>query len=44
MVRNIVGTLIIIGQDKIDIQDFQTIMNAKDRNLAGPTAPARGFV
>lgn len=43
MVRNIVGTLIIIGQGKMDIPRFQTIMNAKDRNLAGPTAPALGL-
>jgi tRNA pseudouridine38-40 synthase len=43
MVRNIVGTLILIGQDKMDLKQFQKIMLAKDRNLAGPTAPASGL-
>lgn len=43
MVRNIVGTLILLGQGKIDIERFQEIIIAKDRNLAGPTAPALGL-
>jgi tRNA pseudouridine38-40 synthase len=43
MVRNIVGTLFLLGQGKIEIQRFQEIILAKDRNLAGPTAPALGL-
>jgi tRNA pseudouridine38-40 synthase len=43
MVRNIMGTLIMIGQDKIDLPGFQKIILAKDRALAGETAPAIGL-
>ena len=43
MVRNIVGTLVDAGRHKITVQDFQTILWAKDRSLAGATAPARGL-
>ena len=39
MVRNIVGTLVDIGLGKTSIQQFQDIIEAKDRTKAGPTAP-----
>jgi tRNA pseudouridine38-40 synthase len=43
MVRNIIGTLILAGCGKLTADDFQKIIDAKDRNLAGPTAPAQGL-
>lgn len=39
MVRIIVGTLLDIGQGKRDPMDIFTILEAKDRSAAGPTAP-----
>ena len=35
MVRAIVGTLIMVGQEKISIADFQEIIKKKDRGEAG---------
>ncbi|MCK5542070.1 MAG: tRNA pseudouridine(38-40) synthase TruA [Desulfobacterales bacterium] len=43
MVRNLIGTIVLAGLLKIDTQQFKDILNAKDRNLAGPTAPAHGL-
>jgi tRNA pseudouridine38-40 synthase len=43
MVRNIVGTLVDVGFDKITPHDFKQILISKDRNLAGITAPAHGL-
>jgi tRNA pseudouridine38-40 synthase len=43
MVRNIVGTAIEAGRGKITAEDFAGILAAKDRNCAGPTAPAHGL-
>lgn len=43
MVRIIVGTLLEIGQGKRDPLDIYTILEAKDRAAAGPTAPAHGL-
>jgi len=43
MVRNIVGTLLEIGENKRSPQEMQEILNAKDRRAAGPTAPAKGL-
>jgi tRNA pseudouridine38-40 synthase len=43
MVRNIVGTLVDVGFDKITPDDFKRILVLKDRNLAGITAPAHGL-
>lgn len=43
MVRNIVGTLVQVGQDKRTAKDVQAILEAKDRTRAGPTAPAHGL-
>ncbi len=43
MVRIIVGTLMEIGQGKRDPLDIYTILEAKDRAAAGPTAPAHGL-
>lgn len=43
MVRNIVGTLLEVGHGKIQPGDIETILNKKNRQLAGPTAPACGL-
>lgn len=43
MIRNIVGTLVDVGLDKITPDDFKRILDSKDRNLAGITAPAHGL-
>jgi len=43
MVRNIVGTLAHVGQGKRTVDDFQTVVAARDRKIAGPTAPACGL-
>ncbi|MCX7856866.1 MAG: tRNA pseudouridine(38-40) synthase TruA [Deltaproteobacteria bacterium] len=43
MVRNIVGTLFLGGTKKITEEDFIKILESGDRDMAGPTAPARGL-
>lgn len=43
MVRNIVGTVVEIGQGRRPVTAIQQILAARDRNLAGPTAPAAGL-
>ena len=43
MVRNIVGTLKLCGEDKIAPEVMKEILKAKDRSKAGVTAPARGL-
>ncbi len=43
MVRNLVGTLCLVGQKKISVADFIKIVKAKDRCQAGPTAPPQGL-
>ncbi len=42
-VRNTVGPLIRLGLDKMGIEEFQDIMEAKKLGLARPTAPAHGL-
>ncbi|MBN1688774.1 MAG: tRNA pseudouridine(38-40) synthase TruA [Candidatus Omnitrophica bacterium] len=43
MVRNIVGTLVEVGQGKIGPKDVRGILLAKDRTRAGRNAPACGL-
>ncbi len=43
MVRILVGTLIEVGEGKRDPQSMNVLLEAKDRKLAGPTAPACGL-
>jgi len=43
MVRILVGTLLEVGRGYWDVDYVQTILEAKDRKLAGPTAPPEGL-
>ena len=43
MVRNIAGTLVHIGRGKYPPEKIKEILESRDRNNAGPTAPARGL-
>jgi len=43
MVRAIVGTLLLVGKEKITIADFQSIIDAKDRSQAGISVPAHAL-
>jgi tRNA pseudouridine38-40 synthase len=43
MVRNIMGTLVEIGAGKRPLEDMIRILESKDRNQAGITAPAEGL-
>lgn len=43
MVRNIVGTLVLVGSGKIAKDDFVAVMQGRDREKAGPTAPPQGL-
>jgi tRNA pseudouridine38-40 synthase len=42
-VRNTIGALIRVGQGKMTIDEFKSILEAKELALAGPTAPACGL-
>lgn len=43
MVRAIVGTMIEIGSGKLQPEDIRHIIMAKNRNIAGTSAPAHGL-
>ena len=42
-VRNMVGTLTLVGEGKWNASDVQAALEAKDRTAGGPTAPADGL-
>ncbi len=44
MCRGIVGTLVQVGQGKINADEIQNILASQDRRVAGMTAPAHGLV
>jgi len=44
MCRGIVGTLVQVGQGKIDANGIREILELKDRREAGMSAPAHGLV
>lgn len=44
MVRNIVGTLVAVGQSKISPEQFRQILLSRDRGRASATAPAHGLL
>jgi tRNA pseudouridine38-40 synthase len=43
MVRNMVGTLMEVGRGKLEPSGILRILNARNRTMAGPTAPAQGL-
>lgn len=43
MVRNIVGTLLLVGRGKLPPEEMERIIARKDRKFAGPTAPPQGL-
>jgi len=43
MVRAIVGTMVLVGKEKITPEDFYRIMESCDRGLAGASAPPEGL-
>lgn len=43
MVRAIVGTLVMVGRQKISVTDFQHIIASMDRSKAGMSAPPQGL-
>lgn len=43
MVRNIVGSVIAVGQNRMDVEHFAALFKLKDRSLAAPTAPPCGL-
>jgi tRNA pseudouridine38-40 synthase len=43
MVRNIMGTLVDVGRGALGPDQIRTILDARSRSAAGPTAPARGL-
>jgi len=44
MVRAIVGTLLEVGHGRLTAGDFETLLQGRPREAAGPTAPAHGLV
>lgn len=43
MVRNLVGTFLLVGKGTFNPLDVTRILEARDRSAAGPTAPASGL-
>ena len=43
MVRTLVGTMVNVGRGHTKIEDFASILEAKDRSVAGMSAPAKGL-
>lgn len=43
MVRNITGTLVTVGQGKWQPEEVKKALEAKDRTMAGMTAPSQGL-
>lgn len=44
MVRNIIGTIIELHKNKAEPIEMKRILDAKNRNLAGPTYEAKGLI
>lgn len=42
-VRNMVGTLVLVGQGKWQPSDVKSALEARDRRASGPNAPAHGL-
>ena len=43
MVRNLVGTFVLVGKGTLRPEDVTRILEAQNRSAAGPTAPASGL-
>src|SRR5579883_2531957 len=43
MVRNLVGTFLLVGKGTLQVPDIVRILRAQDRSAAGATAPAGGL-
>jgi tRNA pseudouridine38-40 synthase len=43
MVRNLVGTFLLVGKRTLKPDDLPKILEAEDRSQAGATAPASGL-
>jgi tRNA pseudouridine38-40 synthase len=43
MVRSLVGTMVDIGRGRFKPTEMRRILAARDRSLAGKTAPAHGL-
>jgi tRNA pseudouridine38-40 synthase len=43
MVRNLVGTFVLVGKGTLKADDITRILGGKNRSQAGPTAPASGL-
>jgi tRNA pseudouridine38-40 synthase len=43
MVRNLVGTFILVGKGTLQAEDITRILEARNRSAAGATAPANGL-
>ena len=44
MVRNLVGSLLLIGKGEQPVDWMKTLLDGRDRTVAGPTAPAEGLM
>ena len=43
MVRNLVGTFLLVGKGTVSLEDLRRILETQKRTAAGPTAPANGL-
>ena len=43
MVRNLVGTFVLVGKGSVRLEDLRRILASRERSAAGPTAPASGL-
>jgi tRNA pseudouridine38-40 synthase len=43
MVRNLVGTFLLVGKGTVSLDGLRVILEARERPAAGPTAPAGGL-
>ena len=43
MVRSVVGTMMEVGNGKMSLEKFRSVIEAKDRNKAGTSADAKGL-
>ena len=43
-VRNMVGTLLKIGNGRMPVSQVKTVLESRNRNLAGPTAAGKWVI